>query len=107
MTKVASLLDQIKSRRLELGFRQSDMQMRIGVSRQQYQRIEAKGNPRLDTLHLITKGLNAELMLIPNDKLTAVQAVLAGRETVPTRSRDLEDDDLVSNPWKGLLGDSE
>ena len=107
MTTVASILDQIKSRRLELGFRQSDMQMRIGVSRQQYQRIEAKGNPRLDTLQLITKGLNAELMLIPNDKLTAVQAVLAGRETVPTRSRDLEDDDLVSNPWKGLLGDSE
>lgn len=107
MTAVASILDQIKSRRLELGFRQSDMQMRIGVSRQQYQRIEAKGNPRLDTLQLITKGLNAELMLIPNDKLTAVQAVLAGRETVPMRSSDLEDDDLVSNPWKGLLGNGE
>lgn len=107
MTKVASLLDQIKSRRLELGFRQSDMQMRIGVSRQQYQRIEAKGNPRLDTLELITKGLNAELMLIPNEKLTAVQALLAGRETRRALPVDPEDDDLVSNPWKGMLGDSE
>ena len=99
---MASILDQIKSRRLELGFRQSDMQMRIGVSRQQYQRIEAKGNPRLDTLELITKGLNAELMLIPNDKLTAVQALLDGSQTLQPA-----DDDLVSNPWKGLLGDSE
>lgn len=107
MTKVPSILEQIRARRLQLGFRQSDMQTRIGVSRQQYQRIEAKGNPRLDTLELITKGLNAELMLIPNEKLTAVQAVLAGRETVPTGSGDPEDDDLVSNPCDGLLGDSE
>ena len=103
---MASLLDQIKSRRLALGFRQSDMQTRIGVSRQQYQRIEAKGNPRLDTLELISKGLNAELMLIPNDKLTAVQALLDGSQTLQPVD-DEHDDDLVSNPWKGLLGDSE
>ena len=103
---MASLLDQIKSRRLALGFRQSDMQTRIGVSRQQYQRIEAKGNPRLDTLELISKGLNAELMLIPNDKLTAVQALLDGSQTLQPAD-DEHDDDLVSNPWKGLLGDSE
>lgn len=107
MTKVPSILEQVKARRLQLGFRQSDMQTRIGVSRQQYQRIEAKGNPRLETLELITKGLNAELMLIPNEKLTAVQALLAGRETRRVPPVDPGDDDLVSNPWKGMLGDSE
>lgn len=103
-----SLLDQIKARRLALGFRQSDMQMRIGVSRQQYQRIEAKGNPRLDTLELITRGLNAELMLIPNEKRLAVQALLADRRTEKdTVQPESSSDDLVDNPWQGLLGDSE
>lgn len=105
---MSSLLDQIKARRLALGFKQSDMQMRIGVSRQQYQRIEARGNPRLDTLELIAKGLNAELILIPNEKRMAVQALLAGRgieENVV--QADSSSDELVDNPWKGLLGDSE
>ena len=105
---MSSLLEQIKARRLALGFKQSDMQMRIGVSRQQYQRIEARGNPRLDTLELIAKGLNAELILIPNEKRMAVQALLAGRcieENVV--QADSSSDELVDNPWKGLLGDSE
>lgn len=34
------------------------MLMRIGISRQQYQWPEAKGNPRLDTLKLIAKDPN-------------------------------------------------
>lgn len=54
------------------------MPLRIGISRQQYQRLEAKGNPRLDTLELIAKGLNSELILIPNEKLGAVMAILSG-----------------------------
>jgi transcriptional regulator with XRE-family HTH domain len=44
------------------------MHQRIGLSRQQYQQIESKGNPWLDTLELIATGLNCELMLIPNEK---------------------------------------
>ena len=60
-----SLLKQIKKRRLELAFKQHDMMMRVGMSRQQYQRLESKGNPRLDTLELIAKGLKSELLFIP------------------------------------------
>lgn len=105
---MSSLLEQIKARRLALGFKQSDMQMRIGVSRQQYQRIEARGNPRLDTLELIAKGLNAELMLIPNEKRMAVQALLTDRGNEENVVQaDSSSDELVDNPWKGLLGDSE
>ena len=69
---IESLLQQIKQRRLILNFKQSDMLLRVGVSRQQYQRLEAKGNPRLETLELIAQGLNSELMLIPKEKLNAV-----------------------------------
>lgn len=70
-----TLLQQIKARRLFLGLKQNNMPLRIGVSRQQYQRLEAKGNPRLDTLELIAKGLNSEMMLIPSEKVSAVMAV--------------------------------
>ncbi len=50
--------------------------MCVGMSRQQYQRLERQGNPRLDTLELIALGLNSELMLIPNDKKDAVLRIL-------------------------------
>lgn len=103
---MTSLLQQLKMRRQALAFKQSDMPLRIGVSRQQYQRLEAKGNPRLDTLELIAKGLNSELMLIPNEKLSAVLAILnseaenAANETATQEKKSIADD-----PWQGLLGD--
>ncbi len=106
------LLQQLKKRRTALGLKQSDMMMRIGVSRQQYQRLEAQGNPRLDTLELIAKGLNGELMLIPKEK---VRAVIAALESVATeqkpgqKSPDLsiarEKKSLSDDPWQNLLGD--
>ena len=55
------------------------MMLRVGVSRQQYQRLESKGNPRLNTLELVANGLNGEVVLIPKEKLEAVNAVLEGR----------------------------
>ena len=79
--------------------------LRVGISRQQYQRLESKGNPRLDTLELIAKGLNSELMLIPKEKLSAVQAVLEGESTEPVLSvKENEKKPLSEDPWQGLLG---
>ncbi|HAD05411.1 MAG: transcriptional regulator [Desulfuromonadales bacterium GWD2_61_12] len=104
------LLKQLKKRRIELGLKQNDMMMRVGVSRQQYQRLESKGNPRLDTLELVAKGLNSELMLIPKEKLNAVIAVIEnvesdiapGRKTssqaMASKKKNLSDD-----PWQNLL----
>ncbi|WP_386081289.1 helix-turn-helix domain-containing protein [Vreelandella sp. F11] len=100
------LLDQIKTRRVELGFKQSDMQMRVGMSRQQYQRLEASGNPRLSTLELVAKGLNSEIMLIPREKLDAVLALLASHTTdAAAPSEEDTRDSVIDNPWKGLLED--
>ena len=105
-----SLLNQLKKRRIKLGLKQHDMLLRIGISRQQYQRLESKGNPRLETLKLIAKGLNSEILLIPQEKLQVVKAVLegttAGGATVQgpgtVQKKRLSDD-----PWKDLLGDDE
>lgn len=112
LTMTDSLLLQLKKRRLMLGFKQRDMMMRIGVSRQQYQRLEAKGNPRLSTLELIAEGLNSELMLIPKEKMRAVIAVLESVEpelALAQRQGDQEKDNkkksLSEDPWQDLLED--
>lgn len=100
-TKLSSLLSQIKSRRKALGLKQSDMMLRVGMSRQQFQRLEVQGNPRLNTLELIALGLNCELMLIPKDKAQAVQRALDSSppdEASPAGA-------LNEDPWRGLLGD--
>lgn len=109
-----SILHQIKQRRLTLGLKQNDMLLRVGVSRQQYQRLESKGNPRLDTLELIAKGLNSELMLIPKEKLGAVMALLEQEGSEPCKEyvsqvkKPTEEDakkSLSDDPWRDLLGD--
>ncbi len=103
-TMYHSLLKQFKKRRLQLNFKQSDMGVRLGISRQQYQHLESKGNPRLSTLKLIAAGLNSELMLIPKDKLDIVQAILAGDITsLPNK----QEKDLSEDPWQDFWEDNE
>jgi len=114
---MSSLLQQIKKRRLALALKQNDMMLRVGISRQQYQRLESKGNPRLDTLDLVAKGLNSELMLIPKEKLNAIQAVLedeySGLDDPPSQlaqkskkqAQDQQSKSLSEDPWQDLLGD--
>ena len=105
-----SLLEQIKKRRMALALKQHDMMLRVGISRQQYQRLESKGNPRLDTLELIAKGLKSELLFIPQEKLNAVLAVLADDVTTPTEKNQTAKEkskSLTDDPWQGLLGENE
>jgi transcriptional regulator with XRE-family HTH domain len=107
---VNSLLEQIKKRRITLALKQHDMMLRVGMSRQQYQRLESKGNPRLDTLELIAKGLKSELLLIPQEKLNAVLAVLDDDTTAsaePSQSTKEKSKSLTDDPWQGLLGENE
>jgi transcriptional regulator with XRE-family HTH domain len=104
-----TLLEQIKRRRIKLALKQHDMMMRVGMSRQQYQRLESKGNPRLDTLELIAKGLKSELMLIPKEKLSAVLSVLDDEPMTEGKpgSGGEENTPLSDDPWQGLLEDME
>lgn len=106
---MASLLQQIKQRRKALGLRQEDMGQRIGMLRQQYQYLEAKGNPRLDTLELVAKGLDSEVMLIPREKLLEVRALLDGKGRL-TQSEAYGQVgkpslSIAEDPWAGLLDD--
>jgi len=100
-----TLLQQLKKRRLELKLKQNDMMLRIGISRQQYQQLESKGNPRLDTLELVATGLNSELMLIPKEKLSAVQEALADEPS--QQPQDEQTKNLSDDPWQNLLEDEQ
>lgn len=103
------ILDQIKRRRKELGLTQAEMMLRIGMSRQQYQRLESKGNPRLDNLELLAKGLKMELMLIPQEQLQAVKALLDGKvthnEKAFSKGSTSETIESTGSPWDDLLAD--
>jgi len=107
-----SLLQQLKKRRLALNLKQNDMMLRAGISRQQYQRLESKGNPRLNTLELIAKGLNSELILVPKEKLSAVQAVLENEDAEPAlqplkTAKKNKKKPLSEDPWQDLLEDDQ
>lgn len=101
-----TLLKQLKKRRKDLGLKQKDMMLRVGVSRQQYQRLESMGNPRLDTLELIAKGLKSELMLIPQEKLAAVKAVMSSEDEYDGNEKR-GDTIIADDPWKDILGNEE
>jgi len=103
---MGQLLKQIKARRKALGLKQSDMMLRVGISRQQYQHLESKGNPRLDTLELIAKGLQGEVLLIPQNKLASVKAILESDDHVADsakKDKAAEGNILSDNPWKGII----
>ena len=92
-----TVLEQLKERRKSLKLNQQDLATRIGMSRQQYQHLESKGNPRLETLELLAKGLNAQFILIPEEKRAAVLNML----------QPDHDDFDVDDPWRDILGDLE
>lgn len=114
---MGKMLQQLRARRLALGLRQEDMANRIGMSRQQYQRLERQGNPRLDTLELLVKGLRGELMLIPQDKIALVNALLSSesesvvREALSSGARQIkgpaDQESLADDPWGDSLGERE
>ena len=104
------LLNQLKARRKELAYTQGDMYQRTGISRQQYQRIESKGNPRLDTLQAIAFGLEGDVVFVPKDKLPHIQELLklsdAEFQEKLNEERVLREERASytsESPWKGVL----
>jgi transcriptional regulator with XRE-family HTH domain len=103
-----TLLDQIRKRRLELGVKIQEMPLLAGLTRQQYGKIEAGGNPRLNTLDQIAEGLDSALVLVPKSKLDAVQRMLAGETQTevdqrhPASAEHAMHVKEAENPWGDL-----
>ena len=101
-----TLLEQIRKRRLALGIKILEMPLRAGLTRQQYGKIEAGGNPRLNTLDQIAEGLDSALVLVPKSRLEAVQRLLAeepaddpDQRFRESAAKGLNVSEPLENPW--------
>jgi len=70
------LLSQIKKLRLKKKLTITAMPLLTGLTRQQYGKIEAGGNPSLSTLDAIVEALGASLVLVPKERLKEVMELL-------------------------------
>ena len=110
---MSKIHEQLKARRKALGLKQEDMELRVGMSRQQDQRLESKGYPRLDTLELVAKGLKLDVMLIPREKRRDVEDLLSGKRQMGSGLQLTVDgatlpyDRPEEDPWGDLLEDSD
>ena len=92
----ALLGKQLRKIRLARNLRQRDMLFRIGMSQQQYQSIESGKDMRLSTLFRILEGLDASMVLVPNEKMDEIDQILHPGKTINASTlldamRDLED----------------
>lgn len=60
------LLKALVSRRRELKMKQSEVAVRMGVSRQQVYNIENAKNPRIDTLLKYAAAVDADIVFTPH-----------------------------------------
>ena len=108
-----TLLDQIRKRRKSLELKIQDMPLLCGLTRQQYGKIEAGGNPRLTSLDQIAEGLQAALLLVPKSKLDIIQKILASdtldslghphsSQATSTQVSFLDVDTQNESPWGDL-----
>lgn len=88
MKKLDELAGLLKQRRQALALNQHDMLMKIGMSQQQYQRIEAGGDVRLSTLLRVLEGMDLELHLVPRERTSQPDNVVE-RDT-PAGSTEAE-----------------
>lgn len=69
MKNLSEISKALIKRRNDLSLDQADMKSRIGMSQQQYSKIESTGEMRLSTLLRVLEGLELELKLVPKEYL--------------------------------------
>ena len=96
-----SVVAQIRRRRADLGRSQAEVARWAGLKQSEVSVIErGKQDPRVTRAERIARAVDAELMLIPKEKLAAVQRLLSGSAGRPvgygepySRSLVVPDDD--------------
>ncbi|MNH38807.1 helix-turn-helix protein [compost metagenome] len=68
MRKASEISTILKERRSELGWNQKDFLMKIGMTQQQYQRIESGSDIRVSTLLRILAVMDLECVIVPKKK---------------------------------------
>ena len=105
MKTLIELSSAIEKRRRDLGLKQSDMLMKIGMSQQQYQRVEAGHDIRVSTLLRVLEGMGMELLIAPREQAGQLENILhSGRYGHDMMPADADwQDEIEASSWSSLL----
>ena len=95
MKAVEALAELLIAERKKRKLSQKDMRMLIGMSQQQYQRIESGQDLKVSTLLRILEGLGLELLIIDPDQTTQsqhVESLLIGDNFWSSKHKHLVDE---------------
>ncbi len=85
------------------------MLMKIGMSQQQYQRVEAGHDIRVSTLLRVLEGMGLELLIAPREQVQHLENRLGSYgQTRAVAPADAEEQDEIREPfWSSLLAEFE
>lgn len=90
MNTVQDIAQTLLKQRKSLAMDQKDMLMRIGMTQQQYQRIEGGSDVKLSTLLRVLEGLNLELSITPRGSQSS--QVMQSNEKLHEPNNEFADD---------------
>ena len=109
MKTLIELSSELEKRRRALGLNQSDMLMKIGMSQQQYQRVEAGHDIRVSTLSRVLEGMGLELLLVPREQVRHLENMLrSGEQDYDIMPADADwPDEAKESLWSPMLKEFE
>ena len=109
MKTLIELSSGIEKRRRELGLKQADMLMKIGMSQQQYQRVEAGHDMRVSTLLRVLEGMGLELLIAPREQVRQLESLPRsyGYEHGAALADAEWRDEVNDSSWSPLLAELE
>ena len=109
MKTLIELSSGIEKHRREMGLKQSDMLMKIGMSQQQYQRVETGHDMRVSTLLRVLEGIGLELLIAPREQVRQLENLLrTDRHDYDVMPADAGwHDEVQESSWSSLLAEFE
>jgi HTH-type transcriptional regulator/antitoxin HipB len=106
---LSELSDHLRERRRDLALSQKDMLMKIGMSQQQYQRIESGKDTRISTLLRVLEGMGLELMLVPREQVQYIDNILKSGDDISEflSGETKKMDETGASAWSVALKDLE
>ena len=90
MRKLSELSKILKEKRRELGWSQKDFLMKIGMTQQQYQRIESGSDIRMSTLLRILAAMDLEYVIVPKRHIGDVEVLLQQKAGTASKTDTLQ-----------------
>ncbi|MCR0997115.1 helix-turn-helix domain-containing protein [Serratia rubidaea] len=90
MRQLSEISKILKEKRRELGWSQKDFLMKIGMTQQQYQRIESGSDIRMSTLLRILAAMDLEYVIVPKRHIGDVEVLLQQKAGTASKTDTLQ-----------------